>query len=151
MSKPTSRDEKGRFAASSDEGVRDDYPMRATNHVTGAREDVILMDPHHLATHEALTIDSMIELRTDLRRALSQFNRVEQRVILAVLVQGQSVETATARRKRTTAWWSNWLYGEAIPKLRESLADYQEVCTRDIRNDSGKIYGAELFKQVVLQ
>lgn len=101
--------------------------MSASNFITGQLQEVILVDPTVLQDSPALTSDSKIELRADLDKAMSQFTSVQRRVIVAVLVEGQSVQAAVKRRVKTSAYWTKWLYGYAVPALKSALRDYQEV------------------------
>lgn len=102
------------------------YKRASFTNVQGEREEVLLFDTQNESMEEtALAVDSHPELRLDLRRALSQFNRQERRVLFRRLVQRQSMTVATQNmKKRSASWWRKWYKDVALPKLRESLKDY---------------------------
>lgn len=97
-----------------------------TNPVTGKRkEEVLLLDFQNEDVESALLgSDDNPELREDIRRALSGFSQVQKRLLFRVLVQGQSVRSATRRWKNTSKQWERWFYQQALPALRKSLVAY---------------------------
>ena len=105
--------------------VRDYWPMMARNAHTGKIQQVVLFAPNVFNTLPALVKEDHPELREDLRRALSHFNSTQRRVLFRVLVQGQSIETATRGSKWTSQRWRKW-FGQAVQQLRGHLADYVE-------------------------
>jgi len=41
-------------------------------------------------------------------------------------VEGQALEAAVKRRRKSMAFYHGWLNKVALPKLREALSDYRE-------------------------
>lgn len=107
------------------ENQDDNYSkMVATNRYSGKREPVILMESHKVGLLRETLRGSQLELRADLKAALVGFTKIQLRVLHYVLVQGQSIETATSRMGKSSVWWRRWLNKEALPKLRARLVDY---------------------------
>jgi len=102
---------------------------RLRNRVTSKREDLVLFDPQSEANEYLLASDFNIELKTDLTRALSSFSPIQQRTIIRVLLQGQSVREATKKMRQSTRTWARWLHAEALPRLRSFLDNYKEELT----------------------
>jgi DNA-directed RNA polymerase specialized sigma24 family protein len=97
---------------------------RLRNLYTGRLQEIILEDFTRPRREQAE--DPKIELRIDVRRALHKFSPIERRVLLKVLVQGQSIEEATRRMKHSARKWRDWYSKAALPQLRAALADYRE-------------------------
>lgn len=102
-----------------------DRPNRITNISTGALDEVVLFDPQDEANEVLLAFDANIELKVDLFLALAKFSVTEKRIILRVLLQGQSVREATKTMKRTSRYYEKWLSSEVLPYLRKQLAAYK--------------------------
>lgn len=85
---------------------------------------VKLYDPQCSKNNWIESEDAMMDLRVDLKKAFSQFKGVEYRVLYRLLVQGQSMDKATQRMKRSREYWRTWYQNVALPKLCESLASY---------------------------
>lgn len=95
---------------------------RLKNSATGQRLEIILTDPSSLS--DSLQYDPQHELKGDVHNALEGFSPIERRIILRVLVQGQSLEKATARMKHSSQKWRKWFVATALPQLRKRLGDY---------------------------
>ena len=95
---------------------------RLKNQATGQRLEIILADPHSL--DNSLRYDPQHELKADVHKVLESFSPIERRIILRVLVQGQSLEQATCRMKSSSQKWRQWFATTAIPRLRKQLKDY---------------------------
>jgi hypothetical protein len=94
------------------------------NGTTREREEVVLFDPSDEENEALLGVDEQFELSVDLKEAFEHFSALEQRILFRVLVQGHSVEKATARMKSHARTWRRWLSEEALPKLRSLLSSY---------------------------
>jgi hypothetical protein len=95
----------------------------------GLREEIPTFDHTEESPNvEAiLAVPSFLELRADLNKAFSTFSRLEQRILVRVLVQGQSVAEAVKHfRRRGSRTWERWMTQEALPRLRTLLGDYYE-------------------------
>lgn len=108
-------------------------PMRARNAITNKLEEVVLVDAVKFADFKELAVDSQIELKLDLKRALSKFNEAQRKVLFRTLVQGMSIEAAVegvrigkARVRKSNLWWWRWMNNIALPQIRSKLADYVE-------------------------
>ena len=99
---------------------------RIGNLSTGKREFVMLFDPQNEKNDYLLSSEYPIELRADLTRALSAFSPLKQRILVRVLLQGQSVREATKGMRGSKDTHERWLYKTALPRLRSLLADYKE-------------------------
>ena len=124
MSNPMYHYQKAGFQGDVMQTPRDYSPMKVTNLHTGKLEEVVLISPHQL--QDRIVVEDHSELRLDLKRALKPFTTVQRRVLYRVLVQGQSIETASKGLSKTQRWWSGWLQGTALPKLRAALGNYVE-------------------------
>lgn len=100
--------------------------MRVRNQHTGEREDVILLSPARLAQHPALVRSPNVEAHADIQKAMASFTPIQRRVLAYVLIQGQSIEVATARMNKSAVHWRRWLEKEALPLLRKKLSYYYE-------------------------
>jgi hypothetical protein len=114
-------------------------PMKATNFNTGQLQDVILMSPNHLEQLPSLAVEGNPELRADLNRAFSQFNRVEQRILFRVLVEGQTLSSAVRRMSKSITYYHIWLHKVALPRLRVALRDYTRYQLTPEVSDRGTI------------
>lgn len=94
---------------------------------TGESEEVRLFDPQDEHNEDLLAFDAHHELKADLRAALDTFSSIEKRIILRVLLQGQSIQEATKRSKTPLRTWQRWMAEVAIPRLRSLLADYADT------------------------
>ena len=99
-------------------------PFQLTNEGTNKSEPVVLFDPQDEVNDYLLSSDFRIELKTDLKRALSSFSPLKQRIIVRVLLQGMSVREATKRMRCTKNNYEKWLRNSAIPQLRKALSAY---------------------------
>lgn len=95
---------------------------RLKNSITGQRLEIILTDPR--ALDNSLRYDPQHELKADVHKVLEGFSPIERRIILKVLVQGQSIEQATSRMKSSSQKWRQWFATTAVPRLRKQLGDY---------------------------
>ncbi len=109
---------------------RDNLRARLTNRTTGKREDLIYFDPQDEVNEYLLASDFQIELKADIHRALRTFSPIEQRIIVRVVLQGQSMRDATRKTKCPRRTWTRWLSEEALPRLRTLLHDYKEELSR---------------------
>lgn len=101
---------------------------RLLNIVTGERNEIALTDFATDEEHNSsiLAVDTNLELRADLDKAFLPFSPLQKRILLRVLLQGQSVDEAAKHSKRSRRWWANWIRNVAMPHLRTALADYVE-------------------------
>lgn len=91
-------------------------------------EYVVLYDPRREDDEivKSTIIDTQMDLNCDLDKAFSQFSVTETRLLVKLLVLGQSMDKATARMKKSREYWRTWYMNVALPKLRESLSAYYE-------------------------
>lgn len=107
------------------EGKLKNY-KRATllNSSTGKPEEIELFDTNDEHNEDLLVFEPQHELKADLEKAFAPFTKLQKRILLRVLLQGQSVEEATKNSRLSRRWWANWLQTEAMPQLRTALSDY---------------------------
>jgi DNA-directed RNA polymerase specialized sigma24 family protein len=96
--------------------------------------DVFLVPPDQLSgervesdvyiDREQLAVDPQNELKVDLAKAFETFSTLEKRVLVRVLIQGQSINEATKHMKGSLRSWQYWYSREAFPRLQEKLGDY---------------------------
>jgi hypothetical protein len=115
-----------------------DHRTILRNFLTGKRQRVLLFDPADFNKLQSEGAD--LELHADIAKALSQFSPLEKRIILRVLVQGQSVREATKSIKGSRSKWASWLRTYAVPVMQKALEDYAEELRR---------YGAEVQAQEI--
>jgi hypothetical protein len=96
------------------------------NDSTGKVEEIVLFDINDEHNEDLLACRPRLELRADLKAALDTFTLIEKRILFRVLVQGQSLRTATKRMRKSSRTWERWYSEEALPRLRKLLEDYQE-------------------------
>lgn len=100
---------------------------------TGERYEVMCVDFQDEEIENALLEDNRFnpELRIDLTKALTAlFTPLQRRVLLRVLLQGQSVRRATERMKGSNDVWERWIAKVALPALRERLSEWREDLAR---------------------
>ena len=97
---------------------------RLTNGATGERQEVELFDINDEKNGSLLFKDSNSELKVDLKAALAGFSLTKRRILFRVLVQGQSVKTATNHMKGSSRTWERWFTDSAMPHIRKCLSDY---------------------------
>lgn len=104
--------------------------------------EVMLFDPTN-ENDDLLAVDEHMELGLDLKEAFDSFTIPQQRILFRVLVQGLTLEQATKKSRIALRTWQRWYREEALPKLRDLLADYRGE-TKEVYRDAIPVSGQSI-------